>query len=60
MQPNEPSVINPFGEPLDLELLLNFAEVDSVDAESAIEWFDRHASEMFVGVLDNEPIGKRK
>jgi hypothetical protein len=49
-----------FGEPLDLETLLDFAEIDEDDLDDAIDWFDEHASEEWVGALENKPIGKAK
>ncbi len=52
-QPEKPSIQ---GEPLDLETLLDFATVDTADIESAILWWDEHASEQWIGVLDSEPI----
>lgn len=60
MQPNDPSLINPFGEPLDPEILEDFAKVDAGDLESAVQWFDEHASEEWQGALENKPIGKKK
>lgn len=44
-----------FGEPLDIELLLNFAEVTALDMESAIQWWDENASDDWIGVLDSTP-----
>jgi hypothetical protein len=44
-----------FGEPLDLEDLLDFAEIDEADIDSAIEWFDEHASEDWQGALGTPP-----
>lgn len=62
MQPKEPkpSVLRPFGEPLDPETLEEFAEVGEDDMDSAESWWDRNASPEWIGALDNEPIGKRK
>lgn len=54
MQPNEP-IPPDFGEPLDPSVLVNFAVVDARDIESAILWFDEHASEEWIGALENEP-----
>lgn len=51
----QPAKTNIQGEPLPLAELLDFATVDPADIESAIAWFDEHASEGFVGALDNEP-----
>ena len=44
------------GEPLDLETLLDFAEIDIEDIESAAQWWDETASPGWVGVLDSEPV----
>jgi hypothetical protein len=60
MQPNEPKLPSQFGEPLDTELLLGFAEIDTADIASAMEWWDDTASGPWVGALDNKPIGKKK
>lgn len=49
-----------FGQPLDPEFLENFATVDAIDMESAIDWFDEHASPEWVGALENKPTGKGK
>lgn len=46
----------PFGEPLDPEILEEFAEIDEDDMDSAVEWFDEHASEEWVGALDAPPF----
>jgi hypothetical protein len=46
------------GEPLDEDDLLNMAEVDGEDVESAAEWWDIHASPDWVGALDNEPVNE--
>lgn len=59
MQPNT-SILRPFGEPIDLEVLLEIAEIDEDDMADAIDWFDETASEEWVGCLDNVPIGKRE
>jgi len=45
-----------FGEPLDLDTLLDFADIDPEDIEQAIQWFDENASEEWIGALDSEPI----
>lgn len=45
-----------FGEPLDLEDLLDFAEIDEADIDSAIDWFDEHASEEWAGALEAPPF----
>lgn len=44
-----------FGEPLDIELLLNFAEVTALDMESAIQWWDETASDDWIGALESTP-----
>jgi hypothetical protein len=44
----------PFGEPLDLEMLLDFAEVDEIDLDEAIQWWDETASDEWIGVLDDD------
>ena len=44
------------GDPLDLETLLDFAQIDPADIESAADWWDNHASAEWVGALDSEPI----
>lgn len=49
-----------FGEPIDKDLLLGFAEIDPADIASALAWFDEHASEEWRGALDNPPINKVK
>lgn len=54
MNIDNPNLINPFGEPLDEELLLGFATVDTSDLEDAILWWDEHASEEWVGALDSD------
>lgn len=48
---NEP-IRRDFGEPIDLELLLGFAEIDANDIPTALDWFNEHASEEFIGALD--------
>lgn len=40
------------GEPIDLDTMLDFAIVEQVDIESAIEWWDDHASPDWIGALD--------
>lgn len=55
MQPEQANLINPFGEPLELEFLLEFATVDEIDMESAIQWWDETASPDWVGALDAPP-----
>lgn len=49
----------PFGEPLELDVLLDFAEVEEADIDSACDWWDSHSSDAWVGALENEPIGKK-
>jgi hypothetical protein len=59
MNPKQPENGKPdFGEPLDLDTMLNFAKINMVDIEGAILWWDEHASENFVGALEAEPIDK--
>ncbi len=53
-------VLPDFGEPIDSELLLGFAVVDSSDVESALQWFDDHASEEWRGVLEAKPIDPKR
>lgn len=57
---NRNSVTRPFGEPVDLDVLLEIAEIDDDDMADAIDWWDDNASPEWVGALDNKPIGKRK
>lgn len=40
------------GEILPLDDLLNFAEIDPGDIESAAQWWDEHASAKWSGGLD--------
>lgn len=55
-----PSQSNPpppeFGDPLDLETLLDFATIDLADIESAAQWWDDTASSQWVGALDSVPV----
>ena len=44
------------GKPLDLDDLLDFAEIDLEDIESAKEWWDTTASPDWIGALDSVPI----
>lgn len=44
------------GDPLPLEDMLNFAIVDDADIESALEWFNEHASIEWIGALEAPPI----
>lgn len=62
MQPRQENPPTPrnFGKPVELDLLLGFAEIDAQDIADALDWWDRHASEEWVDALDNEPIGKKK
>jgi hypothetical protein len=41
-----------FGEPIDLELLLGFADIDENDIPTALDWWDEHASEEWKGALE--------
>ena len=52
-QPSKPSIQ---GEPLPLADLLDIANVDRSDLESAANWWDEYASEAWVGAMDNEPV----
>lgn len=53
--PSQQNNRNIRGEPLDLDILLDFATIDLADVETAAEWWDEHASSEFVGALDVEP-----
>jgi hypothetical protein len=44
------------GEPLDLDILLDFATIDPADIESASLWWDIFATDGWQGALDIEPI----
>lgn len=56
-EPAQRNIVLPdFGEPLDEKLLQNFAKVEKRDLESAVQWFDEHASEDWVGALDAPPF----
>ena len=55
MEPKQPPP-NFRGAPLDLDTLLDFAQIDPADIESAAEWWDNHASAEWVGALDSEPV----
>lgn len=57
---NRNSVTRPFGEPVDLDVLLEIAEIDEDDMADAIDWWDENASDEWVGALDNKPTGKKK
>lgn len=61
MSENKPQKQNNIqGEPLELDILLDFATIDLADIESASEWWDTHASPEWVGALDKEPVGGKK
>lgn len=60
MADKEESLKPDFGKPLDPNLLLGFAEITNADKQRAVLWWDDHASEEWIGALDNPPIGKRK
>jgi hypothetical protein len=49
-----------FGEPIDKDLLLGFANITAADKASAVRWWDENASEEWRGALENKPIKKRK
>lgn len=55
----EKKVSPDFGKPVDLKLLLGFAEITNADKQRAIDWWDDNASPEWVGALDNKPIGKK-
>ncbi len=55
MEPKQPRP-NIQGAPLDLDTLLDFAQIDPADIESAAEWWDNNASAEWVGALDSEPL----
>ena len=44
------------GEPLSLEEMLELAEIDLEDIESAAQWWDDNASPEWRGALDSEPV----
>ncbi len=46
------------GEPLDLDTLLDFAQIDPPDVESAAQWWDENASPEWIGILDKEPVNE--
>jgi hypothetical protein len=50
----KPIIPNDFGEPLDPQLLLNFASVSLSDLDEAEEWFDDNASPEWEGALSDE------
>ncbi len=41
-----------FGDPLSLDDLLEFAQVDDDDLDSAADWFDLNSSDLFLGALE--------
>lgn len=41
-----------FGEPLSLDTLVEEATIDDADLDSAADWFDLHASDLFWGALE--------
>ena len=41
-----------FGEPMPLDDLLDLAQVDQTDIDSAVDWWDENASELFFGALE--------
>ena len=53
---SEPPAPDIRGEPLDLDTLLDFAQIDAADIESAAEWWDNGASAEWIGALDSEPL----
>lgn len=46
------------GEPIELDVLLDFAIIDIEDVESAMLWWDEIADVEWQGALDSEPINK--
>jgi hypothetical protein len=53
MQPEQTEKPIPdFGEPLDKETLISFASIGDLDIESALVWFDEHASVRWIGALE--------
>lgn len=43
------------GDPMPLDELLDIAEIDAEDVESAAEWWDEYASADWIGALDVVP-----
>ena len=41
-----------FGQPLELDVLLDFATIEDADIEGAIVWFDVHSSDKWIGALE--------
>jgi hypothetical protein len=60
LEPKQSSKPSIQGEPLPLEDLLAFANVDASDAESAANWWDDNASSEWVDALDSEPVKGNK
>lgn len=52
---NDRPITRSFGEPIDLEVLLEFAEIDAEDMESAVQWWDETASDDWIGALESTP-----
>ena len=52
VQPQQRNTIE--GEPLDDDVLLDFATIDIEDIESAILWWNEHASDEWIDALDSE------
>lgn len=52
--PTPPPAIR--GDPLDIDVLLDFATIDPEDVELAAQWWDDHATPLWVGALDSEPV----
>lgn len=44
------------GEPLELDVLLDFAIIDPEDITTGILWFDENASDGWVGALEAEHV----
>ena len=44
------------GEPLSPDELMDIANIDDADVESAAEWWDEYANPEWVDALDSEPV----
>jgi len=51
-QDNPPTPPPDFGEPLPLDSLVEMATIDLEDQNSALDWFDLHCPDAFLGALD--------
>jgi len=52
MSEDATSALPDFGEPMPLDELLEQAAIDPDDLDSAADWFDLHASDLFLGALE--------